>query len=515
MRAKMCIVDQNRLKYSCIRYRPPVSQMVTVRLKRLARHPRTWRVTGNLLKLGSVSAAVAILATCAASPSNLSRIQRTGTLVVATTNSPTTYYLGPYGATGPDYELAAGLARSLGVKLKVLEVANGYDALQAVANGRADIAAPGVAVNARHYPRLQFTPPYQMVSRLVICRAGEVMPSDLADLAHSDFDLTVAPEYAPLLRSLKAAHPGIHWKVASGRGPDDLLVALAQGRIDYTIVNENEFRMSRRFYPQLRVALKVGKPQPIAWAVARKRDSTLYQAATAYFARSEATHAVASLLQRYYGDLDAYDQVSAQLFLNDVESRLPSYVGSFDRAAAATRLPWQLLAAVGYQESHWNPGAISPTGVRGIMMLTSPTASRLGIHNRENPHLSIIGGARYLAMMLRKLPSDIKGPDRIWMALAAYNVGYGHLMDARRLTAERGGNPDSWADVKKALPLLNQRRYYRHTRFGYANGEQAVLYVAHIKDYYHVLRWRTAQNSLPAGVLDPLQAADNSEPVTP
>jgi len=487
--------------------------MVTERLKRLARHPRLWRVTGNVLKLGSVSAAVAILATCAGSPSNLSRIQRTGTLVVATTNSPTTYYLGPYGATGPDYDLAAGLARSLGVKLKILEVANGFDAMQAVANGRADIAAPGVAVNTHHYPRLKFTPPYQMVSRLVIYRVGEIVPSDVADLAHSDFKLMVAPEYAPLLRKLKSGHPGIHWQVANSSGPDDLLVALAQGRIDYTIVNENEFRITHRFYPQLRVALKVGEPQPIAWAVARKNDSTLYQATTAYFARSEASHSVASLLHRYYGDLDAYDQVSTQLFLNDVGNRLPTYVGTFDRAAAATRLPWQLLAAVGYQESHWDPGAISPTGVRGIMMLTSPTATRLGIHNRENPHLSIIGGARYLAMLMRKLPSEVHNPDRIWMALAAYNVGYGHVMDARKLAAARGGNPDIWADVKKALPLLNQRRYYRHTNFGYANGEQAVLYVAHIKDYYHVLRWRTAQNSLPAGVLDPLQATGNTRPV--
>jgi membrane-bound lytic murein transglycosylase MltF len=211
--------------------------------------------------------------------------------------------------------------------------------------------------------------------------------------------------------------------------------------------------------------------------------------------------------------LDALDQTNTQLFLNDVGSRLPDYVNSFNRAAAVTGLSWQLLAAVGYQESHWDPGAISPTGVRGIMMLTSPTAIRLGIHNRENPHLSIIGGARYLAMMLRKLPGSIQDPDRLWMALAAYNVGYGHVMDARRIVKKKGGDPNSWADVRKVLPLLNQRRYYHHTQFGYANGMQAVQYVAHIKDYYHVLMWRTAQNSLPAKVIDPLQTA-GSQPVS-
>lgn len=480
---------------------------------RHALHGHAWRLTGRILKISAVSTAVAVLATCAYSPSNLNRIQHTGTLVVATPNSPTTYYLGPYGATGPDYDLAAGLARTLGVRLKILEVANGYDALQAVARGKADIAAPGVAVRADQYPQLHFAPPYQMVSRLVIYRTGEAMPASISDLAHGDYQLAVAPEYAPLLERLKKQHGGIHWHVSSGSGPDDLLVALAQGKVNYTIVNENEFRISRRFYPQLRVAFKIGDPEPIAWATRRKRDSTLYQAVTAYFARSEATNQVATVLNHYYGDLDAYDQVSTQLFLNDVGRRLPDYVGSFDRAAAATRLPWQLLAAVGYQESHWDPGAISPTGVRGIMMLTSPTATRLGIHNRENPHMSIIGGARYLSMMLRKLPDGIDGPDRLWMALAAYNVGYGHVMDARRIVASQGGNPNSWSDVKQALPLLNQRRYYRHTQFGYANGRQAVVYVDHIKDYYHVLLWRTAQNSLPSGVSDPLQAAANAEPV--
>ncbi len=506
-------LSQKSTKIVNIRRPLGVEPHVKALIQRLAQRRHSWRVTGNVLKITSVSAAVAILATCAYSPSNLSRIERTGTLVVATPNSPTTYYLGPYGATGPDYDLATGLARSLGVKLKILEVSNGYEALQAVKQGRADIAAPGVAVKAVQYPHLRFAPPYQMVSRLVIYRADEAAPANINDLTHSDFELTVAPEYAPLMRRLKTADGNLRWKVSPGNGPDDLLVALAQGHINYTIVNENEYRISRRFYPQLKVAFRIGNPEPIAWAVARKTDSTLYQAVTAYFAHSEASHQVATVLNRYYGNLDALDQTSTQLFLNDVGSRLPDYVNSFNRAAAVTGLSWQLLAAVGYQESHWDPGAISPTGVRGIMMLTSPTAIRLGIHNRENPHLSIIGGARYLEMMLRKLPGSIQDPDRLWMALAAYNVGYGHVMDARRIVAKKGGDPNSWADVRKVLPLLNQRRYYRHTRFGYANGMQAVQYVAHIKDYYHVLMWRTAQNSLPSKVVDPLQAS-NSQPVS-
>lgn len=457
---------------------------------------------------------MAVLATCAHSPSLLARIERTRTLVLATPNSPTTYYLGAYGAAGPDYDLAARFAHSLGVRLKVLEVPNGHAALEAVATGRADIAAPGVSVREQDFPGLSFTPPYQTVSRLLIYRQGEPVPTSLADLASPDFKITVTRGYTPLLRSLAKRHPGIHWQLRPRTGADELLVDLAEGQLSYTVVNQNEFRVNRRFYPRLRSAFALSSPQPLAWAVRRDGDTTLYQAAVAFFSHAEASNEVARVLARYYGELDAYDQVGTQLFLNDVGKRLPHYAASFERASAATGLPWQLLAAVGYQESHWNPGAKSPTGVRGIMMLTQPTAAGLGIHNRIDPHLSIIGGARYLAMLLRRLPTSIPEPDRLWMAVAAYNVGYGHVMDARRLVKRRGGNPNSWAAVRKALPLLAERRYYRHAQFGYANGREPVLYVSNIKSYYNVLMWRTAQNSLPTRVLDPLHSVAQTAPAS-
>ncbi|MGH8162055.1 MAG: transglycosylase SLT domain-containing protein, partial [Gammaproteobacteria bacterium] len=201
-----------------------------------------------------------------------------------------------------------------------------------------------------------------------------------------------------------------------------------------------------------------------------------------------------------------YNRVATRLFLNDVGNRLADYAASFERAAQATGLSWQLLAAVGYQESHWNPHAVSPTGVRGLMMLTIPTARSLGIHNRVNPKLSIIGAARYLVQLRDRLPASIRPPNRQWMTLAAYNVGYGHLMDARRLTQRQGGNPNLWADVKKRLAQLNEHHYYRHTRYGYANGVGAVHYVANIKNYENILSWRLAQNTLPAQVTAPLES---------
>ncbi len=469
--------------------------------------PRAGRIAGRLLQGAAVVVAAALFASYAQSPSVLARIQHAGELVVATPNSPTTYYHGAQGAAGPAYDLARRFADELGVQLKILQVANGHRALEAVADGRADIAAPGFTASAQSSAALRFTPPYQRVSNLLVYRAGEAVPNRIADLADPAFKLTVAPGFAPLMRRLSRSHRGIQWKAATDRGSDELLIAVARGKVDYTIVNENQFDLDRRIYPDLRAAFTLGPPRPLAWAVHRDGDPSLYQAAVAFFARAKADHFVADLMQRYYRDKTPYNRVATRQFLDDVGGRLPDYAASFQRAARATGFSWQLLAAIGYQESHWNPRAVSPTGVRGLMMLTIPTAESLGIHDRDNPKLSIIGAARYLAQLKARLPASIQPPSRQWMALAAYNVGYAHLMDARRLTKRQGGNPDLWTDVKKRLVQLNERRYYSHTRYGYANGVGAVHYVANIKNYENILSWRLAQNTLPAQVAGELKSS--------
>ena len=145
---------------------------------------------------------------------------------------------------------------------------------------------------------------------------------------------------------------------------------------------------------------------------------------------------------------------------------------------------WRLVAALAYQESHWNPKAKSPTGVRGMMMLTLPTAKSVGVTDRLDPEQSVRGGVEYLRRMVSRIPDSIEEHEKIWFALASYNVGYGHMMDARRLTKKQGGNPDAWSDVKDRLPLLRQKKYYSQTRYGFARGDEARNYVENIRRYY-------------------------------
>jgi membrane-bound lytic murein transglycosylase F len=189
-----------------------------------------------------------------------------------------------------------------------------------------------------------------------------------------------------------------------------------------------------------------------------------------------------------------------------MDTRLPLYKEMFREAAGEIGMDWRLLAAIGYQESHWNPAAVSPTGVKGIMMLTQDTAGMMGVQDRENARESIFGGARYLMRVKDKVPERIPEPDRTWFTLAAYNIGFGHLEDARIITETLGGNPDDWSEVRANLPLLTQKKWYSRVKRGYARGWAPVHYVDNIRSYYEALMW------LMSGELtDPIITREDSE----
>ena len=193
------------------------------------------------------------------------------------------------------------------------------------------------------------------------------------------------------------------------------------------------------------------------------------------------------LLDKYYGFVEVFDYVDIRTFIRRIEKRLPKYEPLFRTAAGRHDMDWTLLAAQSYQESHWNPKARSPTGVRGMMMLTQNTARELGVKSRIDAKQSIEGGAKYLTRLRERLPESVTGPDRTWLALAAYNIGMGHLYDARQLARELGHDPDRWSELAQVLPLLAQKRYYRQLKHGYARGYEPVRYVAQIRNYHDIL----------------------------
>jgi membrane-bound lytic murein transglycosylase F len=195
--------------------------------------------------------------------------------------------------------------------------------------------------------------------------------------------------------------------------------------------------------------------------------------------------------------LPAYE---VKTFLRHIETRLPYYREEFQQAEKNSGIPWTLLAAMAYQESKWNHKAISPTGVRGIMMLTRSTASDLGINNRLDPSTSIAGGARYLSYLQKRIHGDICMPDRMFIALAAYNVGMGHINDARLLAERLGKNSAQWDDLKSVLPLLAHKEYYQDLPHRYARGWEPVQYVKRIRAYRNILQQVVKREATPPQV---------------
>ncbi len=414
------------------------------------------------------------------------RIEARGSLVMLTLNGATTYYIGAEGETGFEYELARAFSDYIGVPLEVITLPTLADLFDALHRGRGDFIAANVSRTIERQAKLRFGPPYQSVAPVVVYRRGARRPSTLDDLNEGRLAILAGTSYEPLLNQLA---PGLTWQVVAESSIEDLFDAISNEEIDYTIVDSNILELNRRFFPAIRPAFELPDPQDLAWATLRGDDDSLAQRMREFFFHAKEIGSLTSLHQRHYDHVENYEPVGTFTFMRQIRERLPALRPWFEQAALENDLDWRLLAAVGYQESHWNPEAVSRTGVRGVMMLTQRTARQLGVEDRTDPWESIEGGARYLRSMIDRLPERIEYPDRLWLALAAYNVGLGHLEDARILTQRAGRDPDRWIDVREHLPLLTQERWHSQTRFGYARGYEPVHFVENIRTFQEILMW--------------------------
>lgn len=439
--------------------------------------------------------AMVVLILINAKKSSLEKIRQQGEITILTRNSPTTYYEGPDGKTGFEYDLATLFAGYLGVELNI-QLPNSFNDLFPMINGnQADLIAAGLTVTEARKSLVRFAPPYQEITQQLIYRIGNKRPKSVEGIIGGRLEVVAGSSFEERLRELKSQYPDLSWTATETQDVDYLLQKVAAGEIDYTVVDSNEFEHHLRFYPELRAGFNISEPQQLAWAFRTDRqDDALYNAAVEFFKEIQENGTLTRLLERHYSYVQGYKPVETTLFLKHIQERLPPYQFMFMEAGARHGFDWRLLAALAFQESHWLTNAVSPTGVRGMMMLTEKTAGQMKVMNRLDARESIMGGAAYLKLLHDGLPEDIYEPDRTWMALAAYNVGAGHLEDARKITETQGGDPHKWVDVRKHLPLLSKREWYRKTRFGYARGREPVVYVRNIRRYYDILIWLDERN---------------------
>jgi membrane-bound lytic murein transglycosylase F len=435
-------------------------------------------------------------------PPLLEQIKHRNELVVLTRNSPTTYYEGVDGPMGFEYDLASRFADYLGVELRVVVPPNFNDTLTLIQRGDAHLAA-GLTVTDNREELVRFGPVYQKITPQLVYRSGTPRPKSLADVK-GRIDVVAGSSHAERLAKLKDKYPNLSWQEDGDADSEELLYLVWQQLYDYTVVNSNELIINRRYYPELHPAFAISKPKSLAWAFARSDDNSLFDAAVAFFDRIKKDGTLDQLIDRYYGHIGEFDYVGTRRYQAHIDQRLPAYRDWFQEAAGRFHIDWRLLAAIGYQESHWNPDAVSPAGVRGLMMLTEGAASEVEVDDPTDPEQSILGGTEYLQRMLRSIPDEVPEPDRTWLGLAAYNVGIGHLEDARKLTQQNGGNPNKWVDVKKNLPLLSKEKWFKKLRYGYARGREPVRYVENVRSYYDILIWYTERETAKTETPKPL-----------
>ncbi|MBD1575146.1 membrane-bound lytic murein transglycosylase MltF [Vibrio sp. S11_S32] len=430
--------------------------------------------------------------------SDLEQIQQRGVLRVGTLNNQISYFIGTDGPTGLDYELAQRFAKELGVKLEIKPAYHSSGLFPALKNHEVDMIAAGISHTPERLKHFNVGPAYYYASQQVVYRKGTWRPRNLKQLIEKqssenkeNFVVVKGSEFDQTLQNLAKDNPKLTWETVENNDTNDLLKKVSTGDIDFTVVDSISLSINQRLHPRLATAFELTEDQPISWYIRKSDNDSLYAMMLEFFGNMNQSGKLTRLEEKYFGHIQSFDYVDTRAFIRSLDSKLPKYKKLFQ--TYSKEFDWRLIAALSYQESHWNPYATSPTGVRGMMMLTQSTAKMVNVKNRLIPAQSIQGGVTYLRGIVKRIPDSIPEHEKIWFALASYNLGFGHVMDARRLTKAQKANPDSWTDVKARLPKLQLPGYYRYTRYGYARGSEAKNYVENIRRYYQTIIGYEAQ----------------------
>ena len=427
----------------------------------------------------------------------LEKIEDKGTLDVVILNSPTTYYAGTEKELGFDYELISAFAKEINVDLNLTVVFTVSEALQKSRDGVGDITVAGLTITKKRKEEFKFGPQYHTVQEQLICSSKlykkKTFPRDLEDMVGLKIVVGKDTSYEATLNKLKHEVDGFDFNTTREYSTEQLLDLTHQREIDCTVADSSIFMINQRYFPKLVRALVLSERKSLAWIIRDDEDQSVNEALYKWLNRYDRSGKMAELRDYYFTFLSIFDYYDTSIFYERLEKRLPKYRKHFIGAGEKHNIPWMILAAQSYQESHWNPKATSHTGVRGMMMLTNNTARLLGVKNRIDVKQSIYGGAKYLRVIEAKLPPEIKGKNRWALTLASYNVGYGHILDAQVLARKLNIDPNSWIALKEVLPLLTQKKYYRKLKYGYARGNEPVKYVDAIQNYFDIIQKHEAK----------------------
>jgi len=420
---------------------------------------------------------------------SLSDILKSGELRVLIADEPDSQYVFNRQHYGFEYELLEAFATDLGVKLR-LDVVPYGELFTLLDSGAGDIAVGGI-VSSPFVERVS-TPSISWfkAKTTVIYRRGTKAPKSLDEL--QQYNVLASSRYFDIeaLQSLNL--------VDDHRSEYELLSAVDQGSEPFVLSVNYRARAAKHYLPNLNRSFILPDLLDIVWALPKRADQPLLVRLNSFLSSALEQDLPANLANNYFKlpkRLSTYDALAIH---KKIESVFPNFEYAFKRAARKGGVDWHLLAAIAYQESRWSNDARSPTGVRGVMQLTTKTATALGVDDRLDMGQSINAAAVYLNQLRERLPDEIKEPQRTWFAVGAYNVGFKHISKAYQKAQEQGLDYTQWQTISDILPSLYDKPFKR--------GTQAQNYVERVQIFTDIMRFydihQRKSEDLGKGVID-------------
>jgi membrane-bound lytic murein transglycosylase F len=426
----------------------------------------------------------------------LQRIQKTGEITVVTRNNAHCYYIYRDQPMGFEYEMAQAFAEYLGVRLQVKVVDSWKQMVAALNNGSAAFIAASTPIIPKWQNEVAFSDGYMKVAQQIIAHRKNSSIKKAADLSGKTVDVRKGTAYQQRLMELRAQGIDLAIRLHDDLPTEELIKKVADEEIDFTIANSNIISINRRSFPGVVPTGSINNPMQISWAV-YPESVELLERINAFLSVAKKSGKFDSIYDKYYGDTKDFDYVDLKVFHRRVKTRLSRYTPFIKAAAQKHGFDWRLIAAQIYQESHLNPWAKSKAGARGLMQILPTTGKSLGVPDLFDPVQNINAGVQHLKNLFEHFES-VKDQDRLLIALAAYNIGQGHIHDARQLAQKKGLDPNKWESLSETLPLLQYKKYYKHAKYGFCRGTEPIRYIKQILIYYDVLKrqgfeYKTAQ----------------------
>ena len=329
-------------------------------------------------------------------------------------------------------------------------------------------------------------PPAAQVSdattELPIAAPSAELPAAELPAADLPSDELASNDVSPVADSEEISAPKVGELLAVEATTETLVSDVLAGKYDFTVADSHLAAVESSYHPGLITPLTLTDEAPIAWGV-RPDQPQLTEQLNAFIKREYRGLFYNVTFNKYFKNKRSIRRYQSGRIQKGGE--LSPYDALVQAQAERYGMDWRMLVSQMYQESKFNPKAVSFAGAEGLMQVMPRTAREMGYKDLFSPENGIAAGAAYMDWLEDRFPGELDVQERLYFTLAAYNAGTGHVRDARKLAARLGYDHMRWfGNVEKAMLKLSQPKYYKNARFGYVRGSEPVAYVREIRDRY-------------------------------